>query len=217
MPKMSLSITVDERSDLKTTPSDDRDADQTVLVVAQSASPSDARKRRHRHTSSRRRQRSKSTSQSCGSLNSPSDQPLGGDREQSVPNVHFYVPSLPDPLDSAEPRVNLNLSLGSMGTHDYLGSQFGSVSITTGTPKDIDLGGADDGDPTKQQQQGFGASLRFMLTKLSSWRQCHKSSGQHQTASVVHSMGPTPDKAPSMSTSSRILRAFSFVGETNSG
>lgn len=192
---MSLSTNTGQRVDSQMPPFDECDDDQHVLAPG---SPYDARARRYRQTS--RRRRSKSTTQSCSSLHSASDHPIANERERSVPNVNFYVPA----DHSVAPRVNLNLSLGSMGIHDQLDSQFGSV--TTGTPKDLETGSS---DPTKQQ--GFGASLRFVLTKLNSWRQCHKSNGRQ--TSVAHSVGPTPDKAPSQSTSSRILRAFSFVGK----
>lgn len=184
-------------------------ADDDVLNVdvapTEGSSPNDsARKRRYRQTS--RRRRSKSTTQSCGSLTSASDHPhpMTTDRERSVPNVNFYVP---EDDYSIEPRVNLNLSLGSMSTQDHLDSQFGSVSMTTGTPKDLETNSSD-----AAKQQGFGASLRFVLTKISNWRQCHKANGR-QGSTTTHSVGPTPDKARSFSTSSRILRAFSFVGK----
>lgn len=196
-----MSVSTDNTGDRFDTPiphTDEHEDDQNVLAPG---SPCDARKRRYRQTN--RRRRSKSTTQSCGSLHSASDYPFPSDRERSVPNVNFYVPE-----DYAiEPRVNLSLSLGSMSTNDNLDSQFGSVSVATGTPKELETGTSD-----TVKQQGFGASLRFVLTKLSSWRQCNKTSGRHQ-ASATHSVGPTPDKAPSQSTSSRILRAFSFVGK----
>lgn len=155
----------------------------------------------HRQSSRNRR---KSTTRSCGSLlGGTSNEPLTSCRERSVPNVHFYIPA--EHPQSAEPRVNLNLSIGSMDTGQTTQRSFShsaSPSLTIGTPKDLEEVAS--GESVKPQ--GFTASLWFMLSKWSNWRQCHK-------APTTHSVGPTPDRAPSQSTSSRILRAFSFVGK----